>query len=390
VFRKLHPTAGSRPGTLIVPESALSTRIQVTHISKQEVTIQEVADAESLDQSLEADQLTWVHVQGLKDVELLQQIAEHFGVHPLALEDVVNVPQRPKYEVTDHYVLAITRGLRSNREAGMPLTEQVSVVLGKNFVLSFQESYHSRFEPVFERLKRPAARLRALGPDYLAYVLLDIVIDSFFPLLETVGEHLDRLEAQVLTSPQPSHLKQITEVKRDLISLRRTTWAQREMVGEFLREDSSLATDQVRTFTRDMFDHCVQIADVVDMYRESATGLVNTYLSSVGQRTNDIMKTLTIVGSIFIPLTFLAGIYGMNFEHMPELHSRWAYPAIWGLMGVIAIGMVGYFYRCGWLGGETFAKQVATVVSDKSAGHSAVQTGDWDQQKKMELRRKAA
>jgi len=390
VFRKLHPTAGSRPGTLIVPDSALSTRIQVTRISKQEVTIEEVSDVSDLRQSLEPGEHTWVHVQGLKDVGLLQQLAEHFGVHPLALEDVVNVPQRPKYEVTDHYVFAITRALRSNREAGMPLTEQVSVILGTNFVLSFQESYHSRFEPVFERLKRPTARLRSLGPDYLAYVLLDIVIDSFFPLLETVGENLDRLEAQVLSSPQPYHLKQITEVKRDLISLRRTTWAQREMVGEFLREDSSLATDQVRTFTRDMFDHCVQIADVVDMYRESATGLVNTYLSSVGQRTNDIMKTLTIVGSIFIPLTFLAGIYGMNFEHMPELHSRWAYPSIWGLMGAIAIGMVGYFYRCGWLGGETFAKQATSAVAEKSQGHSAVQIRDWDQQAKLEIRRKAA
>lgn len=148
MFRKLHPTAGSRPGTLIVPDSALSTRIQVTRISKQEVTIEEVSDVSDLRQSLEPGEHTWVHVQGLKDVELLQQLAEHFGVHPLALEDVVNVPQRPKYEVTDHYVFAITRALRSNREAGMPLTEQVSVILGTNFVLSFQESYHSRFYPI--------------------------------------------------------------------------------------------------------------------------------------------------------------------------------------------------------------------------------------------------
>ena len=320
----------------------------------------------------------WVQFEGLKDVDLLLQIAEHFGIHPLALEDVVNVPQRPKQELADRYVLAITRAVREASSEG-PVTEQVSLVLGERFVLSFQESYATRFEPIRDRLQRPDARLRKLGSDYLAYALLDAVIDGYFPMLEKFGEDLERLEASVLAAPQPDHLQRITDIKRQLIGLRRTTWAQREMVGELLRLDGTLASDQVKTFTRDLYDHCIQIADVVDMYRETATGLVNTYLSSVGQRTNDIMKTLTIVGSIFIPLTFLAGIYGMNFEYMPELQSRWAYPIFW-------LGHGADYQHDGLLllslrldRGQSFDEQVNNAIRQTHGKVSAVQTDDWDQ-----------
>ena len=378
MFRKLHPTAGSRPGTLIIPDDALPTRVTVTRYDNQGVDVREATDHATLKAALDTDRLVWVQVEGLRDVDLLLQIAEHFGVHPLALEDVVNVPQRPKQELADRYVLAITRAVREAGSEG-PVTEQVSLVLGERFVLSFQESYATRFDPIRDRLQRPDARLRKLGSDYLAYALLDAVIDAFFPMLEKFGEDLERLEASVLASPQPDHLQRITDIKRHLIGLRRTTWAQREMVGELLRLDGTLAGDQVRTFTRDLYDHCMQIADVVDMYRETATGLVNTYLSSVGQRTNDIMKTLTIVGSIFIPLTFLAGIYGMNFEHMPELQSRWAYPLFWIAMGLITSGMVYYFYRCGWIGGQSFDEQVNNAIRQAECKVSAVQTDDWDQ-----------
>jgi magnesium transporter len=336
-----------------------------------------VSNASSLDEAMNTEKLTWIHVQGLRDVKLLSQIAEHFGIHPLALEDIVNVPQRPKQELTETYGLAIARAMNIDTDSDSR-TEQVSLVLGRGFVLSFQESYEPRFQPVLDRLKRADARLRKYGPDYLAYVLLDTIVDGYFPMLEQLGERLERLESEILTSPNPDHLQRITRVKRQLIRLRRTTWAQREMVADLLRGDGSLASEQVRAFVRDTLDHCIQIAEVVDMYRESATGLVNTYLSAVGQRTNEIMKTLTIVGSIFIPLTFVAGIYGMNFEHMPELQSRWAYPSVWGVMVVIASGMMVYFYRRGWLTEKSFTSH------DQSNAEQAdeapiLQTDDWDQ-----------
>lgn len=378
MLRKLHPTAGSRPGTLIIPDNALATRVHVVHYNREEVVQTSVTDTASLADAMSSDRLVWIHVQGLRDVELLLQIAEHFGIHPLALEDVVNVPQRPKQEVTDRYLLAVMRAVPATTKQGVA-GEQVTLILGERFVLSFQESYEPRFQPVLDRLQRPEARLRKYGPDYLAYVLLDTVVDGYFPILDRWGEELDRLESLVLAAPHPSQLQRITQIKKDLSELRRTTAAQREMVSELLRASSSLATEEIKTFTRDTYDHCIQIAEVVDMFRESATGLVNTYLSSLGQRTNDVMKTLTIVGSIFIPLTFLAGIYGMNFEHMPELQSRWAYPMIWLLMAGIAIGMVGYFYCCGWIGDRVPAERVGKTTRQADPNVSAVQTADWDQ-----------
>ena len=374
----------------MIADDALETRIRVVHYDRDMFEQYMVEDSDSLAQAMNSEKFTWLHIQGLRNVELILQIAEHFDVHPLALEDIVNVPQRPKQEVTENYAIAVTRAVRSGTE-NETLTEQVSLVLGRGFVLSFQETHDARFEPVRQRLQRPDCRLRRSGHDYLAYVLLDTIVDEYFPMLERLGDKLDTLEEQILTTPVPSHLQEITKVKRQLIRLRRTTWAQREMMADLLRNDGTLASDQVKMYTRDTFEHCIQIAEVVDMYRESATGLVNTYLSAVGQRTNEIMKTLTIVGSIFIPLTFLAGIYGMNFENMPELQSRWAYPTVWFLMVAIAGGMVYYFYRCGWLGERSFTEQISDEPLEEEPAIQSVHAGDWNQQQRgSEVRRRAA
>ncbi len=379
MFHKLHPTAGSRPGTLIIPDDAFETRIRVVHYDLEGVDETWVDDRTSLAEAMSSERHIWIHVQGLRNVELLLQIAEHFGIHPLALEDVVNVPQRPKQEIADTYAMAVMRAVGKDQDDAS-VTEQVSLVLGERFVLSFQETYEPRFQPLLDRLQRPDARLRKYGPDYLAYALLDTVVDGYFPALERLGDELEHLETLVLADPHPLQLERITQVKKRLIGLRRVTWAQREMVGELLHADSSsLAGEQVRTFMRDTFDHCIQIAEVVDMYRESATGLVNTYLSSIGQRTNEVMKTLTIVGSIFIPMTFVAGIYGMNFEHMPELHSPWAYPAFWAVMIGIVMGMVGFFYRCGWISSPRIDQLTARLPGTSPAKATAFQATDVDQ-----------
>jgi magnesium transporter len=310
---------------------------------------QEITEVERLRHSLTDDTVTWIDVQGFGDEAVLRGIADLFSIHPLAIEDVVNVPQRPKAETYDEHQLVITR--MSIMPAPLDLeTEQVSLFVGKNYVITFQERYGDVLDPVRARIRRGGWTIRKHGPDYLAYAIIDAIIDGYYPILEMLGDYLESLEERALSTPTPETLRAVHSVKQDLLALRRIIWPHREAINELIRDDTPMVSEPVRVYLRDCYDHCVQIIDVLESYRDIAGGLMEVYLSSVANRQNDVMKVLTIMATIFIPLTFMAGLYGMNFENMPELHWPWAYPVLLAAMVLTAMGMVVVFRRKGWIG----------------------------------------
>jgi magnesium transporter len=296
----------------------------------------------------------WVDVSGLGDARILQDLGNVFHIHPLALEDSVHAPQRPKFEPHQQHLFIIAQMimLRSERDIG---ADQVAIFLGKNFVLTLREDTPDCFEPVRERIKQPTNQQRKFGADFLCYTLLDAIVDHYFPVLEVFGEYLDTLEEETVTQPHKGTLASIHSAKRELLDLRRVLWPQREMISALVREDSPLVSENVRLHLRDCLEHSAHVIDIIESYREVASGLHDVYLSAMGQRTNEIMKVLTIISTIFIPLTFIAGIYGMNFSteksplNMPELNWYYGYPAVLAAMLVIAIGLLFFFVRKGWI-----------------------------------------
>ena len=348
MFKKRHPAAGSRPGTLVIPQDSPRPRIRLTQITPDGIRDQPVTDLECLRSCRSPEVRTWIDVQGLGDEATLLKLAEIFEIHPLALEDIVNVPQRAKCEVYDTQELIICRSAELGAD-GRVAVAQISMILGQDFVITFQQNYHDAFAAIRHRMEQPDARLRRLGHDYLAYAIVDSVIDGYFPILELLGERIELLEDLAFTHPTPQLLRVLASLKNQVAGLQRTIRPQATAVHTMLREEGTLISQPVRVYLRDTHDHCLQVAEVIDMYREMLTGLLNTYLSSLGQRTNEVMKVLTIMASIFIPLTFIAGIYGMNFEHMPELQLQWAYPMVWTTMLLTAGGMLTYFWRKGWI-----------------------------------------
>ncbi len=352
LFRKHHPKVGASPGTLVIPKQAPAPRIHAIHYRPEGVEESEITSVDQLDLAFDPGAVTWIDVQGFGDKSLMQDIGEKFNFHRLLLEDVVNVPQRPKTEVYDDQVLVVVRMVKIDdaHESGRGSIdmEQVSIVFGAHYVLTFQEKYGDVLDPVRKRIRAKKGAIRQQGSDYLVYAITDTIIDGYFPVLELVGDQLDRLDEEVLINPTPQLLRKLNEAKNQLINLRRGIWPQREAVAALMRKETPLVSEFVRTHLRDTFDHCVQTSEVAEMYREMALSLINTYMSSIANRANDVMKVLTIMASIFIPLTFIAGIYGMNFDYMPELHSRWSYPIVLGIMFATAAGMMGYFWRKGW------------------------------------------
>lgn len=348
MFKKQHPAIGARPGTLVIEKNAAPPKIHVMHFNCNELQEEDIDDLEHLRIAHDSDTVTWVDIQGFGDENVIRQIADIFKLHPLAIEDIVNVPQRPKTEPYEDQILMIVRMVKLDGPGEIDI-EQVSIVLGINYVLTFQERYGDVLDPVRKRIRNKNGRIRHEGPDYTAYAIFDTIIDAYYPVLERIGDYLENLESIVIENPTPGLLRYLNRIKNRLINLRRAIWPQREAANSLVRDEHALIGDDVRVFLRDTYDHCVQSAEVVEMYREMVTGLMNMYLSSVANRQNEIMKVLTITAAIFVPLTFMAGIYGMNFEHMPELHLSWAYPLIWSTMILVASGMVFFFYRKGWI-----------------------------------------
>jgi magnesium transporter len=348
MFRKRHPPIGARPGTLVINSHAQKPAIHVIEYTPDRVQEHDISEVEQLRPFLQAGSVAWVDVQGLGDEKVLRALGDVFGLHALALEDVVNVPQRPKLEPFDEHVLCISR-MVMERAAQTIETEQVSLIIGRNYLLTFQERHGDVLDPVRRRIRQGQGPIRKAGPDYLAYAIIDALIDGYYPVMETFGEYLESLEDEIVVNPRTAILQRIHHVKRELLAIRRAIWPQREVVNALIRDENPFITDNVRVYLRDCYDHCVQIIDVVETYRELAGGLMDVYLSSVGNRQNEVMKVLTIMASIFIPLTFMAGVYGMNFQNMPELQTRWGYPLLLAAMVVVVVAMILFFRRKGWI-----------------------------------------
>jgi len=349
MFRKRHPKAGSRPGTLVINGTAPKPRIRVMAYTAEAVEELEDLSPADLPAVVERNSVTWVDVQGLGDEEVLREIARVFGIHDLALADVVNTPQRPKVEPYDDHLFLVAPMAQPDVSDRFH-SEQLSLFLGRRYVLTFQERYGDILDPVRVRIRAGKGPIRNQGSDYFAYAVVDTIIDHYFPILESMGEMLEDLEDEALETPNRSTLRRANRARADLLLLRRIMWPQGEMLRSLSRDENPLITSTVRTYFRDCHDHSIQISDVIDSYREIVSAISNTYLTVVGNRTNEVMKVLTIMASIFIPLTFMAGIYGMNFEYMPELHLHYAYPVLWFAMAAVALAMLVYFYRKGWIG----------------------------------------
>jgi len=339
---------GTAPGTLMPPEPeqrapACLTVMQygpADFFETEAKTVEECLDL------LDRPGVTWINVDGLGQPEVVARLGERLGFHPLAVEDVFSVPQRPKVEAyADHY-LVILRMLRLAPDID---EEQVSLFFGASYVVTVQERAGGDvFEGVRARIRAGRGRLRAAGPDYLAYSLIDSVVDGYFPVLESLGERLDRLEDECVTSSGGLLLAHIQTLRRDLLTMRRAIWPTREALVSLQREESALVTAETRVFLRDCYDHAVEAIDIVETDRETASSVMDIYLATQNQRLNEVMKVLTVIATLFIPLTFIASIYGMNFEYMPELKWRRGYAGTLGLMGLVAAGLIYYFKRRGW------------------------------------------
>ena len=289
---------------------------------------------------------TWINIDGLHDTAVLQTIGDHFGIHPLVQEDIINTHQRPKVEDYESYLFIVANMLKAEPGEDFDIhSEQISLLLGPNFVISFQEKPGDVFDGVRERLRKGKGRIRTWGADYLAYALIDAVVDHYFLILEQAGELIEILEEKLLESPETAHLQQIHAYKREMILMRRAIWPLREVVGFLSRTESNLIQDRVGPFLRDVYDHTIQVADSLETFRDMLSGLQDLYLSSISNKMNEVMKVLTIAATIFVPLTFFAGIYGMNFEHMPELSWKWSYPLFWVFIVTVGGGMMVFFRR---------------------------------------------
>ena len=297
----------------------------------------------------EAPPVSWVNVDGLHDVSIIEAVGDRFGIHRLALEDVLSTSQRPKVEDYEGHSLIVLQMLFFDPEAESLTSEQVSLILGSTYVFSFQEREGDVFEPVRQRLRAGKGKLRTMGADYLAYTLIDAIVDSYFKILEDVGDRIEELEEQVFDEPQIEILHRVHRLRRETLVLRRAIWPLREALGLMYRGEVETITEPTQVFFRDVYDHSVQVIDAVETLREVLAGAMDLYMSGVSNRMNEVMKVLTVISTIFIPLSFFAGLYGMNFAYMPELGVRWAYPALLVVMGSLAAGMLWFFRRRGWL-----------------------------------------
>jgi magnesium transporter len=341
---------GTLPGTLPSVEKPVPPRISVITFTREVVEEKVVTNVEEAMAAVAPDGITWINVDGLTDPSVLARLGERFSLHPLALEDAVNVGQRPKVERYDKHYFMVLRTMRVEPSVADIVEEQISVFFGAHWVITVQEhpAGGDCFGSVRAAIRQGRGRVREAGADYLAYLLLDSVVDAYFPVIETIAERMHDLETEAIESSRNETLVHIQRVRRELLSLRRAVWPMREEIGILQREESPLIAPETHIFLRDAYDHAIQALEIVESLRETATNVMEIYLSAQNQRLNEVMKVLTVIATLFIPLTFIASIYGMNFERIPELHWRYGYAYALGLMAATAAVMLAYFRRRGW------------------------------------------
>ncbi|MFB3885803.1 MAG: magnesium/cobalt transporter CorA [Thermodesulfobacteriota bacterium] len=344
--------AGLPPGTLIhIGEKKVEEpKITIFDYDDQQVEEREVKVIEECFVFKDKPTVTWINLEGIHQVEIVQKLGECYGFHPLVLEDILNTDQRPKMEVYGDYLYIVLKMLYGENTNKLIKSEQVSLILGSNFVISFQEGRDGDvFNPVRERIRTGKGLIRKMGADYLAYSLMDTIVDHYFLIIEKLGEKIELLEEELVTRPAAKTLHEIQRFKNEMIFLRRAVWPLREVISGLGRKESPLIRQTTEVYLRDVYDHTVQAMDAIEVYREMLSGMLDIYLSSVSNRLNSVMKVLTIIATIFMPLTFIAGIYGMNFKHMPELEWRYGYPAVWLVVVIIGVSMLAYFKKKRWL-----------------------------------------
>lgn len=350
-MRKSSKKPGLAPGTLVHVGEKKVEKIRIRMIDF-DVTNLEERELESVDECfpyVDKPTVTWINIDGLHDVDIIEKIGRNFDLHALVLEDILHTDQRPKVEDFDDYIFIIAKMLSYDEEEDQLKAEQFSLVLGQNYIITFQEKVGDVFELVRDRLRKGKGRIRKRPSDYLAYALIDAVVDNYFLVLEKIAERVESLEEELVANPTPRTLQTIHNLKRELIFLRKSVWPLRELIGGLERGESSIIDEKTTIFLRDVYDHTIQVIDTVETLRDMVSGMLDVYLSSISNRMNEVMKVLTIIATIFIPMTFIAGIYGMNFEFMPELKWHYGYHLVWVIIIAIAVIMLFYFRRKKWL-----------------------------------------
>ena len=340
---------GLLPGSLIHIGKTYAEKPKISLIRYSETFFseKEISSVTAIRAEKEEPGITWIAIDGLQNTELLEELGNIFSLHPLVLEDILNTDQRPKIEDYGDYLYIVLRNF--NGQADVALTsEQISVILGKNFVLSFREKESVIFEAIQERLRNNKGRIRKFGADYLVHAVIDNIVDNYFIVLEGLEEKIEILEDDLLKKPTPAMLQAIHDLKRELILLRKSLWPLREAISSLERSDSQLINESTGVYFKDIFDHVIAVIDSVETFRDMLSGMLDIYLSSVSNRLNEVMKVLTIIATIFMPLTFLAGVYGMNFKFMPELEWHWGYFGVLGIMLAVALYMVYFFKKKKW------------------------------------------
>jgi magnesium transporter len=348
---------GLKPGTVIYvgKEQTKDAHIDIMDYTDLELVEKRVTTADECFPYKESSTLTWMNVDGIHHTDLVEKLGAHFGIHPLVLEDIVNTGHRPKMEDTEEYIFVILKMLYGDAKNGGLKSEQISVLFGKNWVITFQETGEDVFDLVRKRIRKTVPRVRLMTADYLAYTLVDAVVDHYFLVLEQMGEVIEELDDAVSDDPRPEHLNKIRDVKRELLFLRKAIWPLREVIGGLERAESELIKPSTGPYLRDLYEHTIQVIDTVETFRDMMSGLLDLYHTGVANHMNEIMKVLTIFATIFIPLGFLAGVYGMNFDtgasafNLPELGMRFGYPMFWGVVVLVAGGLLWFFRRKNWL-----------------------------------------
>jgi magnesium transporter len=347
--KKTSRKAGLPPGTLVHIGRKRVEKARVTLMDYDETKLEEkeVVDVAECFPFRDTPTVTWINVDGLHEVSLIERLGAHYNLHPLILEDILNTAERPKVEDYGDYIFIVLKLFLHNGQPEEKM-HQVSLVLGPGVVISFEEKESGLFESLRDRIRKGKGRLRKMGPDYLAYAIIDGIVDSYFGVLERVGEEIEVMEDELVLDPKREILQRIHAMKREMIYLRRSAWPLREVINGMERLDTPLIKPTTDVYLRDVYDHTVQIIDTMETSRDILSGMLETYLSSVSNRMNEVMKVLTIIATIFIPLTFIVGVYGMNFKFMPELEWRWGYFLVWGIIAAVGIAMVFFFKKKKW------------------------------------------
>ncbi len=343
---------GLPPGTPVSHDEDRTEKVKITVIDYDENQFHEseVTAVEECFPFRDKDTVTWINVDGIHDVSVVEKLCTHYGIHPLVIEDIVDTKQRPKVEDFEEYIYVVLKMLTFDGENDTVASEQVSIILGKGTIITFQEKIGGDvFELIRSRIRNDKGRIRKMKADYLAYSLIDAIVDNYFIILENIGGMISFLEEEMLADPSPEMMHFIHELKRDVLFVRKSVWPLREVVNGLQKSESHLICQTTWVYLRDVYDHTIQVMDAVEIFRDMLTGMVDIYLSSLSNRVNEVMKFLTMIATIFIPLTFVAGVYGMNFKHMPELETRWGYFVVIGIMLAVGITMLAFFRRKKWL-----------------------------------------